>query len=159
MERKTALKGSLMDYQYFTPNVKKSQLVNLKISCFLVFSLSILPNQIAVAAFSVYCIVVNTCLFEWCLVEVLEMDSDPHDDNPTDTLSAPELELVMHELLAAKDKNADWKNRGIVWSILSNIMIRWNSSLCLCLPNMFIHKKLPPHGIVQEHHCMPPTHL
>ncbi len=89
-----------------------------------------------------------------------EKDSDPDDDNPTDTLSAPELELVMHELLAAKDKNADWKNRGIVWSICSNTMIRWNSALCLCLPNMFIHKKLPrPHGIVQEHDCMPPTHL
>ena len=88
-----------------------------------------------------------------------EKDSDPHDDNPTDTLSAPDLELVMHELLSGKDKNADWKNRGIVWSICSNTMIRWNSGSCLCLPNMFIHKKLPPHGIVQEHDCMPPTHL
>ena len=40
------------------------------------------------------------------------------NDNPTDTLSAPEIELVMHELLAAKDKNADWKNsRGIVCGV------------------------------------------
>lgn len=86
--------------------------------------------------------------------KIIAKDADPHDDIPVKTLNSFDLQRVMFKLLKAEDGNSDWKNRGLVWSLLSNTMLRWNSGAILRLPNIYVFKDLPPHGVTTPHDTM-----
>jgi hypothetical protein len=85
---------------------------------------------------------------------IIAKDADPHDDVPVKTLNSFDLQRVLHKLLKAEDGNCDWKNRGLVWSLLSNTMLRWNSGAILRLPNIYVFKDLPPQGVTTPHDTM-----
>ena len=86
---------------------------------------------------------------------IKQADADPHDDVPVKTINLYDLHLIMENLLKCSDGDSSWKDRGIVWSLLSNTMLRWKSGDCLRLPNLYVFKKLPPRGIETPHDTVP----
>ena len=89
------------------------------------------------------------------VTRIKEADADPHDDVPVKTINPYDLHLIMSNLLKNEEGDSSWKDRGIVWSLLSNTMLRWKSGDCLRLPNLYVFKNLPPRGIKTPHDTEP----
>lgn len=79
--------------------------------------------------------------------ERLKLQKDPHIKNPTNIITPKQLSAVMNNIL---QKN-DWREKAVIWAILSNTLMRFCNSEDTTLANLYIFKDLPPQGVAFPH--------
>jgi len=84
--------------------------------------------------------------------KIMALQVDPHKHIPVKILAPWDLSAIMEGILASSSQgDTTWKDRGIVWSLLSNTMMRWNNGSKTTLACLYVYKKLPPAGILTPH--------
>ena len=84
--------------------------------------------------------------------KIMAISADPHKHIPVKILAPWDLSAIMEDILASSSQgDTTWKDRGIVWSLLSNTMMRWNNGAKTTLACLYVYKKLPPAGVLTPH--------